>query len=650
MQNPQLFIRLLLWCILLPSIIVQPLLAVSPTDTVKINRLLKQSLSLQRINEDSCYILAAEAYKLSQQINYPKGIRGAFILIGSVLMTKGYNDSALAFINEVIVIGRSLKEHRTMARGYLLKSYIAQAKGQKDSAFANLFQSLQFSEQIHDTFTIIQTHTAMGDINFEYEEYKKALQQYETAIGLAQSAGMLKEKNDALNGKGNVLYKQNLFVAALQCYVESDSIHRLIHDDIGNAQVLNNIALCYAGMKQTERAFDYYQQAKNAYKKFGMQSEEANLYYNMAILFKEIKQADSAVYYLSLSSALAKQIHEPERLMDNYKLLSEIWADKGDFMKAYRYHVQFSTLNDSLLNAEKISSISEMQIKYDTEKKEQQIALLDEQSKTRTAQRNFFIAGSMLLLLGLFALAFYYVQRQKLAKKNEQISQQKIEGLLNETEIKTYNAMIEGQEEERKRIATDLHDRLGSMLSTVKLLFSGLETKLDKAQQENALQYEKASSLLDDAVTEVRRISHNMNTGMVMSFGLETALQELCESIHSSGLIECKLLAYGMEERLPQATEIGVYRIVQELFSNILKHAKAKNVTIQLTRTEQSLNLMIEDDGVGFDVAEKLKSGGMGLKNLQARAAKLNGTYHIDSSPGRGTISIVEIPIENNNL
>lgn len=381
-----------------------------------------------------------------------------------------------------------------------------------------------------------------------------------------------------------------------------------------------------------------------------MQSEEANLYYNMGILYKDMNQPDSAIYLLIRSSELAKQIHEPEKLMDNYKLLAEIWADKGDYMKAYQYHVQFTTLNDSLLNAEKISSISEMQTKYDTEKKEQQITLLDEQGKTRMAQRNFFIAGSIVLLLGLFVLTFYYLQRQKLAKKNEQIAQQKIEGLLNETEIKTYNAMIEGQEEERKRIATDLHDRLGSMLSTVKLLFSGLETKLDKAQQENALQYEKANSLLDDAVAEVRRISHNMNTGMVMSFGLETALQELCESIHSSGLIECKLLAYGMEERLPQATEIGVYRIVQELFSNILKHAKAQKVTVQLNRHEHSLNLTVEDDGVGFDVAEKRRSGGMGLKNLEARATKLNGTYHIDSTPGRGTISILEIPIENNNL
>ncbi|MCC6685029.1 MAG: sensor histidine kinase, partial [Bacteroidia bacterium] len=439
-------------------------------------------------------------------------------------------------------------------------------------------------------------------------------------------------------------YKQNQFAAALSCYQQIDSISRLIHDDIGNAQNMNNIALCYAGLKRTTKALSYYVRALNAYKKFGMQSEEANVYYNMAILYKDINRPDSSIYYLTLSSELAKQIQEPERLMHNYELLAKIWADKGDYMKAYRYHVQFTTLNDSMLNAEKIASISEMQTKYDTEKKEQQIALLDEQGKTRMAQRNFFIAGSIVLLLGLFVLGFYYWQRQKLAKKNEQIARQKIEGLLNETEIKTYNAMIEGQEEERKRIATDLHDRLGSMLATVKLLFSSLDTKIDTIRKENNEQFSTAKNLLDEACSEVRRISHNLSSGIVMSFGLVPALEELCHSVDQSKLIKCKLMAYGMDERLDQSIELGVYRMIQEIFSNILKHAKASKVTVQLNHVEGSLNVTIEDDGPGFNVEEKRKSGGMGLQNLEKRAAQLNGVYTVDSHPGKGTISIIEIP------
>jgi len=637
-------INLLLWYIFLPAGFALPSLAASPSDTIKINQLLKQSLLQQRINEDSCYTLAAEAYKLAQQINYPKGIRGAFIRMGSVLMTRGYNDSALVFINQAIVISQSLKDYRSVAGGYILKSYVAQAKGQKDSAFACLYQSLQYSEKISDTATIISTHTAMGDMNFDYKEYGKALGSYETALRLAKKANLIKQQNDALTGKGNVLYKQDHFKEALHCYFQNDSISKIIHDDIGNAQNLNNIALCYAGLKQTSKALFYYAMALNAYKKYGMQSEEANLYYNIAILYNDINLADSAIYFLTLSSTLAAQIHEPEQLMEAYKLLAETWATKGDYMKAYGYHVQYNLMNDSLLNAEKISSISEMQTKYDTEKKEQQIVLLDQQNKTKAAQRNALIAGSAVLLLALFVLGFYYIQRNKIARKNQEIAEQKIISLLNETELKTYNAMIEGQEEERKRIATDLHDRLGSMLATVKLLFSSLDTKIDLIQKENNEQFSTAKNLLDEACGEVRRISHNLSSGIVMSFGLVPALEELCHSVDQSKLIKCKLMAFGMDERLDQSIELGAYRMIQELFSNILKHAKASKVTVQLNHVEGSLNVTVEDDGIGFNVEEKRKSGGMGLHNLEKRAAQLNGIYTVDSHPGKGTISIIEIP------
>jgi signal transduction histidine kinase len=132
---------------------------------------------------------------------------------------------------------------------------------------------------------------------------------------------------------------------------------------------------------------------------------------------------------------------------------------------------------------------------------------------------------------------------------------------------------------------------------------------------------------------------------MVMSFGLIAALEELCESIDQSKLIQCKLLAYNVNQRLDQQTEIGIYRMIQETFNNILKHAKAKHVTVQLNRLDDTLSITIEDDGLGFNVEEKRRSGGMGLANLEQRAAKMNGTFHIDSTPGKGTISMIEIPI-----
>ena len=133
---------------------------------------------------------------------------------------------------------------------------------------------------------------------------------------------------------------------------------------------------------------------------------------------------------------------------------------------------------------------------------------------------------------------------------------------------------------------------------------------------------------------------------MVTSFGLVAALDDLAASINESDLIQCKLLTYGMDKRLDTQTEIAVYRMVQEIMTNILKHANAKHVQIQLNRSSADFTVTVEDDGDGFDVEAVKRKGGMGLTNLVTRAEALQGNYHVDSTPGRGSISIIEIPLD----
>ncbi len=210
--------------------------------------------------------------------------------------------------------------------------------------------------------------------------------------------------------------------------------------------------------------------------------------------------------------------------------------------------------------------------------------------------------------------------------------------------------MLDGQEDERQRIAGDLHDRLGSMLATVKMHFNVLDDNIVNMGEKNVNQYRRANALLDEACEEVRKISHNLSTGMIMSFGLVPALQELGESVGSTGKMNCKILVYGLHERLETFVEISIYRMVQELFSNILKHAQAKNVTVQLNRLENALTITVEDDGVGFNVEDKMKGSGMGLKSVLLRIEKLKGNFTVDSNPGKGTIAILELPLNTEEV
>jgi signal transduction histidine kinase len=363
------------------------------------------------------------------------------------------------------------------------------------------------------------------------------------------------------------------------------------------------------------------------------------------MLYSERSNYSLAISKFKTGLDFAKRIDLLELRSKIHLELAECY-EKTDNTPLSLIHLKdYLHLHDSLINISKVESLTEMRTKYETEKKEQQIELLNQKSKAQKAERNFILAISVVLLLTLITLGVYFIQRNRIAKRNERIAQQELESVLDEQEIKTYNAMLEGQEEERMRIATDLHDRLGSMLSTIKLMFSSLEEKVDKAQEDSQKQYAKANSLLDQACTEVRTISHNLGTGMVANFGLARALEELCESIDQTGKVKCKLLTHNLADDYKIATEVTLYRIAQEAVNNAIKHAKAKSITVQLNDLGEELSLQVEDDGVGFNINKLEPKSGMGLNNLKKRAEKIGGSFHLDSSLGRGTNIIVEVPL-----
>lgn len=246
-------------------------------------------------------------------------------------------------------------------------------------------------------------------------------------------------------------------------------------------------------------------------------------------------------------------------------------------------------------------------------------------------------------MAGLFICVFlmFLFFKQEIMNYASLVEKQRIE-IAEKMQI---TAMLEGQEAERKRIATDLHDRLGSMLATVKLYFNSVEENIALHKNENREQYEKANLLLDEACDEVRKISHDLASNILVKEGLLAALEELKETVSKSNRIKMNLLAFGLNSRLNAQKEIILFRIVQELTGNALKHSGAKNLTVQLNRVDTNLNLIVEDDGKGFDPEIALKKNGMGLKNLHERVHKLNGKVNIDSQEGKGSTIIIDLSI-----
>jgi two-component system NarL family sensor kinase len=231
-------------------------------------------------------------------------------------------------------------------------------------------------------------------------------------------------------------------------------------------------------------------------------------------------------------------------------------------------------------------------------------------------------------LLLLSSLLFF--NRYRLKQKNNYQQQ------LNKQQKEQAVAVMETQEQERKRIAEDLHDSIGHLLSTAKL---NLQTfpENQKHLMENPLE------LLNQASSEIRNITFNLMPRTLEEAGLGPALNELATKISNAGTIRVFLQMHGMENTvLEKQAQFNIYRIIQEAVNNILKHAEAKEINIQLIRQEQQLSIMIEDDGKGFD-PQKIKNG-RGIKNITTRSIWLNGTMVIDSTPGRGTTLAIQIP------
>lgn len=615
-------------------------------DTNAINEIFYQALDYQFYDNDSSWLLAEKGFLLSKKANYKAGIGMAFMRFGSLMSLKGKSDSALYYFRQAFSIRKELKNLVGMASICQQISAVYRNIGRKDSAFYYMYEAQRLHDQTKDSVAIASIYVELANLYTTYQNYAQSKNYLEKALPI-----FIKYKNQTLLYQtyvefGVLYFRQSENSKALYYYLKAKNINDTeLQNPTNTASDYNYIALCYDELNNKSKAVEYFKKAIDTYTELEMPNELAMIQFNLGNLYVGIKQADLGIFHLEKAKKIAVEIEDTYRLSRCYELLSDAFALKGDYLKAYNYYVLYNSISDSLLNLEKVKQIAEMNVVYETEKKVQEIELLNAQNKAKEARNKLLIFGTVFLLISIIILIYIYIQRSRIAKKNELIAQQKIKNLINEQEIKTYDAMLEGQEEERKRIATDLHDRLGSMLSTVKLLFSALDSKIDQAVDENKQQYAKANLLLDEACVEVRRISHNLSTGMVSSFGLVAALDELVDSIDNSGIISCKLYTYGMDNRVDTKLEIAIYRMIQEIVNNILKHANASKISIQINKTEESISISIEDNGIGFNVEEKKKSGGMGLASIEARATKVNGTYHIDSSIGNGSISIIEISL-----
>lgn len=335
---------------------------------------------------------------------------------------------------------------------------------------------------------------------------------------------------------------------------------------------------------------------------------------------------------------IAKADSLDDRLLTIYITLSKLKFATLDFAAGNFYEAKWDSLDQKQFYDELSEYEADLEKKYETEKKSAKISLQETQLRQRSIV-NYLLAGAGVSLLAISLLGYRtYSQKQKL-------QQQRINELETEKQLMATEAVLKGEEKERSRLAKDLHDGLGGMLSGIKYSFNSMKQNLVMTP-ENQQAFERSMDMLDSSIKEMRRVAHNMMPESLVKFGLDTALKDFCHDINQSGALKVNYQSIGLENKqLDQTTAITVYRIVQELISNTMKHAAAQTAIVQVSASGQQLSVTVEDDGKGFDTSILKRVQGMGWSNIQHRVDFLKGKLDVDSQPGKGTSVQMEFDV-----
>ena len=521
-----------------------------------------------------------------------------------------------------------------------------------DSAFKYLDKALTLRLPNNDSKELRQSYINLGFLYYATEDYPRALSNNQKALETFD------EEEDSLTlarvfeNLGNIYYRQGHMNNAEANHLHSLNIRELKVDSIGIANSLHNLALIYENREDYSKSIEYINTALKIYEKRNHQRSSLISAISLGNIYFDLEDREKSLNYLQKAYNLGKELNLLVNFPEVALRLSLIYDGLGQTSEALKYSKEYGQLESEFRKS--VNQAIRLELGIVQGRSTEALLAEKQRNSDLLAENNaltitLLAVGIILSALLFVALIAYLKLRQKkvIAEKNERIRHQENEELLKKQELAAMGAMLEGQEEERKRIARDLHDRIGSMLSMVKIHFKSVEDNLEALKVKNREQYERANELLDEACDEVRKVAHDMVSGVLMKFGLVSALKNLCNSVQSTGQLNMELIDFGLDERLDYDYEINIYRIVQEMLSNVLKHAEASEMTIQLLKKDDSIHMIVEDNGKGFKIDSEDFEPGMGLKNIESRVLKLNGDLSIDSGKGAGTTITIDLKLEN---
>lgn len=578
---------------------------------------------------------------------------------------------ARLFGRKAIDIAKKHGYNEEMAKGYINLGFAYSASGETEAAYALADSGWQIAERKNILLTKFYAQALMAGCKRKMAQFDEALNHYLQAVKIAEAGNDKKILGRAYNNIG-VFYVTTDDLSRAETYHQKALQVRLELNDAGDIfQSYENLGIVSREQKQYDKALGYYYQAAEYAQKKGDSSDIAFVYndigaalslkgdFNKAQTYLEAsiatrermnetselaytynylgenyerkKDLNNAERYIKKALATAIANHNNKQTYEAYESLSDYFARNGSYDSAYRYAMKYKHFKDSITRIDQKKIIAELNAKFESTQKEQLI--LKQQHAIST--RNYaMLAIGGLLVMGS-ALAYSRHRRNKL---EQQTKLQK--AILHQQELST-KAILEAEENERKRIASDLHDGVGQMMSAAKLNLSSLQHELPMDKTELKRAFENALALVDESCKEVRNVSHNIMPNSLLKSGLASAIREFVNRIDSR-VMKVNLYTEGLNERLEPNLENVLYRVVQECVNNVIKHAEAHALDITLIKDEEGISITIEDNGRGFDPNQQ--RDGLGLKNIRSRVEFLKGSVEWQSAAGKGTAVVVHVP------
>lgn len=607
----------------------------SPKDSARVFALVREGLGLMDNEPAKAMSVFQNAEQISRLSGFDDGTGYALAFMGLAASQQGAQEQSHAYYKEAMTYCLNARECKFVI-AYLYMNIGLSWKEKGDYSHANEYfhKALEaFRKYLPGEKYVTPVYINLIGIQARMGSYDKALAYADLAIQAAQADSKKSFLSLAILNKANTFQTMKQADSAVYYYRKGLKTA----EELGDTKLygsyylgLGNIAL---QQEDNVTAIRYLNQvvqmheADSTITLFGYILPR----YSLGLAYRRQKAYRQAEKVLLEALAKAKETGLTENELDGHGVLADVYEETGRYKEAMEQATIYQQIRDSANQVEKIRAINEIEIKYRTEQKDKEIIqkkmMITRQEKAINT-KNMIIAGSVgTAVLVLLSGFIFYRSKRKIDLRN--------------AEILRLKAAANGEEQERSRISRELHDGLGGMLTGIKMNLRTLQKQEDTTTLPEKL--DGIMDMLQGMGEEIRKTAHNLMPDVMLEYNLQQALQLYCGTLNTEQL-RISLQFNGHLTIKDKSLELSIYRIVQELVQNIVKHAQATVAEIQVTQLKDKLCLSVEDNGVGFDSEQ---GQGIGLQNIKTRVSSLNGYYSLTSAPGKGTTAFIEIDLKN---